>query len=326
MRRRTFIGLLGSAAAWTMAARAQQPRMPVIGFLNSQTHDEWAAMLGAFRQGLNEAGFIEGQNVTIEFRWAENQLERLPALATDLVRRNVTVIVTSAGDPPTHAAKAVTNTIPIVFIVGDDPVAAGLVASLGHPGGNLTGLTLITATLELKRLEFLLAMVPSLTEVAVLANPRSPRFKTDTNIVQTAGQSMALRTRILSVASEGEFGAAFASIRQQGMRGVLVLSDPLFFSRRDQLVALAAAHSVPAIYNVRELVVSGGLMSYGTSLPSVYRQVATLTAKVLRGVKPSDIPVEQPTKFEFVINLKTAKALGLDVPPMLLARADEVIE
>jgi putative ABC transport system substrate-binding protein len=300
--------------------------MPVVGFLNSQSRQEWRHFIAAFLQGLSEAGYVEGRNVAIEYRFAEKRFDQLPALAADLVRRQVTVIVTSGGDAAARAAKTATDAIPIVFIAGGDPVTTGFVASLARPGGNATGVTLMAATLELKRLEFLREVVPSLTTLALLANPNNPRFTEDTKTTREAAQSMGLAVHVLTARNASEFGTAFATLTQHRVDGLIALADPLYVSERDRLVALAARHAVPAIYPLREFAAAGGLVSYGTSLPVVYRQLGVIAGRILKGGKPADIPVEQPTKFELVINLKTAKTLGLTFPISLLGRADEVIE
>jgi putative tryptophan/tyrosine transport system substrate-binding protein len=327
MKRREFITLLGgAAAAWPLAASAQQPAMPVIGFLNSQSRQAWRHLTESFLQGLSEAGYVEGRNVAIEYRFAERQFDQLPALAADLVRHGVAVIVTSGGDAPARAAKAATDAIPIVFIVGGDPVATGFVESLARPGGNATGVTLFTATLELKRLEFLREMVPALSTLALLANPDNPRFADDIKNVREAAQLMAVVVQALTARNGNEMDTAFAALARRRVDGLLVMSDPVLFSERDRLVALAARHSIPAIYQNREMAAAGGLMSYGTAVSAVYHRLGAMAGRVLKGGKPADIPVEQPTKYELVINLKTAQALGLDLPPTLLARADEVIE
>jgi ABC-type uncharacterized transport system substrate-binding protein len=326
IKRRQFIRLIGGAAAWPSAARAQSAWMPVIGFLNSQSRQEWSYPTATFLQGLSEAGYLEGRNVMIEYRFAERRFDQLPALVADLVRRQVAVIVTSGGDAPARAAKAATDTIPIVFIAGGDPVTTGFVKSLARPGGNATGVTLITGTLEPKRLEFLREMVPSLSTVALLANPDNPRFADDIKTVREAAQSMGIAVHVLTGRNGSEFDSALAGVAQRRVNGLLVMSDPLMIVERDRLVAVVARQAIPAIYQNRELSAAGGLMSYGTSFLGVYRQIGLIVGKILKGGKPAEIPVEQPTKFELVINLKTARALRLEVPPTLLARADEVIE
>jgi putative ABC transport system substrate-binding protein len=327
MKRREFITLLGGAVAtWPVVAWAQQPTVPVVGFLNSQPRQDWRDLAAAFLHGLSDAGYVEGRNVAIEYRFAERRFDQLPALAADLVRRQVAVIVASGGDASARAAKTATDTIPIVFSVGGDPVATGFVASLARPGGNATGVTLMTATLELKRLEILRELVPSLSTVALLANPDNPRFADDINTVREAARAMGLQVHVLTGRNGSELDTAFATLAQRRIDGLLAVSDPLMISERDRLVALAARYTIPAIYQNRELPAAGGLMSYGTSLRGIYHQLGVIAGRILKGGKPADIPVEQPTKFELVINLKTAKALGLEVPPTLLARADEVIE
>jgi putative tryptophan/tyrosine transport system substrate-binding protein len=325
MRRREFITLIGgAAAAWPLAARAQQPAMPVVGFLHTSTAAPFLDMVGAFRKGLNEAGFIEGQNVAIEYRWAEFQYDRLPALAADLVARRVTVI-SVFGPPAALAAKAATVTIPIVFSVGVDPVDTGLVASLNRPGGNLTGVTLLTASLGAKRVGLLRELIPKADLMAVLVNTTSEGM-TQAKDVQDAARKAGLRAIVLNAATDADIDAAFATLSRQRIGGLMVGGDQFLDTRRDRIVALAARHSMPTIYHRRDFVAGGGLMSYGTSIADVYRQVGVYTGRILKGEKPADLPVLQPTKFELVINLKAANALGLTIPPGVLAIADEVIE
>jgi len=297
----------------------------VIGYLSGVSPGDSVPALTAFRQGLGEAGYAEGQSVAIEYRWAEFQYDRASALAADLVRRKVDVIVTSGGDPTAFAAKAVTSTIPIVNVFGGDPVATGLVASLARPGGNLTGFSLFTADLMPKRLELLSELVPQARMFGLLVNENThpERIIRD---VQEAARAKGVQLQILKAGAEGEFETAFASLVQSRAGALLVANDPFWFGRREQLVALAARYAVPAIYEWREFTVAGGLISYGTSRSGMYRQAGIYVGRILKGAKPSDLPVQQPTTFELVVNLKTAKALGLTVPPSILARADEVIE
>ena len=327
MRRREFITLIGgAAAAWPLAAQAQQPAMPVVGFLNAASPGPWANLVAAFRNGLKESGYVEGQTVAIEYRWAEGKYDKLPELAADLVRRGVSVIVATGGSVSVLSAKAATTTIPIVFSTGIDPVGLGLVASLNRPGGNLTGVMLLVSELGGKQLGLLREIVPTATLIAVLLNPASPAAEDELNYIQQAARNIKQEIHILHARDEREIDAAFATMIQLGAGALLVGSDPFFNSRRDQLVALAARHRIPAIYEEREYAAAGGLMSYGTSFAEGYRQVGLYTGRILKGEKPADLPIVQAAKFEMVINLKAAKSLGLTVPFGLLNAADEVIE
>jgi putative ABC transport system substrate-binding protein len=321
MRRRELLPMLGGAMTAAPAARAQQKAMPVIGFLGSTSPGPNEPALAAFRQGLSETGYVEGQNVAIEYRWADGRDDRLPALAADLVARKVDVIAATGGGASVRAAKNATSTIPIVATLGGDPVEGGLVASLARPGGNLTGINMITEELMPKRLELLSDLVPRAGVVTLLANPRAESMIRE---VQEAARAKGVRLQILKASSESEIDAAFASPSQAG--ALLVGNDPLFMSRREQLVALAARYAVPAMYEWREFVAAGGLISYGTSRTGTWRRFGNYAGKILSGAKPADLPVEQPTRFELVINLKTAKALGLTIPHSMLLLADEVIE
>jgi putative ABC transport system substrate-binding protein len=326
MKRREFITLLGGAAAWPLAARAQGP-MPVIGFLDSRPPDAMANRLGAFRRGLNEAGYVEGENVAIEYRWAENRIDRLPELATELVRRQVSVIVTSGGSPPALAAKAATLTIPVVFLVGQDPARLGLVPSLARPGGNLTGLNLFANELEAKRLELLRELVPRTARVTVVVNPTdAPNTEATLRDVTAAAQTMGLQLQVFEASTRREIDAIFASLRQERPDALFIAASAFFNIRRIQWVQLAAFHRMPAAYALREYAEAGGLMSYGPDILDAYRQLATYAGRILRGAKAADLPVAQPSKFELIINNQTARMLGIDVPQTLLARADEVIE
>jgi putative ABC transport system substrate-binding protein len=326
-RRELIAGLCGGAAAWPLAAQAQQPAMPVIGYLGSESADLFAGRLRAFHQGLSETGYVEGKNVAVEYRWAENQRDRFPGLLADLVDREVTVIVAVTGTPPALAAKAATTTIPIVFVTGGDPVALGLVTSLNRPGGNLTGVSTLTVELGPKQLEVLRELVPTATIIALLVNPTNPtNAEALSRDLQAAARTLGLQLHVLHASTERDFDAVFASLPRLRAGALVIGSDPFFNSRRQQLVTLASRHAMPTMYPFREYVTVGGLISYGNSFMDAHRRVGVYTGSLLKGQKPADLPVEQSVKAELVINLKTAKALGLDVPATLVARADEVIE
>ena len=325
MKRREFIAALGSAAAWPMVARAQRAAMPVIGYLCLGS-PSGASYLAGLRQGLNETGYIEGQNVAIEYRWAEGDYDRYPALVAELVGRQVNVILAAGTVQSALAAKAATATIPIVFANGSDPIKFGLVASLNRPGGNLTGVSFFTAILEAKRLGLLHELVPSAATVACLVNPNNPNAETQLNDIDQGARALGLRIRILNASGERDFDKIFDALDQQQTGALLVATDPAFLAGRQQITALVARHAVPAIYEWREFVEAGGLASYGTNLTDAYRQAGVYVGKILNGAKPAEIPVIQSTKFEFVINIKTAKTLGLEIPAGVSARADEVIE
>jgi ABC-type uncharacterized transport system substrate-binding protein len=327
MRRREFIGLIGGAAvAWPLAAHAQQSAMPVVGFLGTASAGPFAHLVASLRRGLQETGFVEGRNVAIEYRWAEGQYDRVPALAADLVRRQVAVIVTVGGEPSAAAAMAATATIPIVFNTGTDPVKLGLVASLARPGGNATGVNIFTTELTEKRLGLLRDLVPAAPTIAVLLNPNFPAAAANVREAEATARAIGKQVVIFNASSDAEIETAFANIVQAQCRALLVGADPFFNSRRALIVALVARHAIPAIYEWREFAEAGGLISYGTSLVEAYRQQGIYAGRVLKGEKSSELPVVQLSKFELVINLNTAKALGLAIPPGVLAIADEVIE
>jgi ABC-type uncharacterized transport system substrate-binding protein len=325
MKRREFITLLGGAAAWPLAARAQQPAMPVIGFLSPTSPEAMVPLVLALRHGLSETGYVEGRNLAIQYRWAHSQNDRLPELAADLVRHQVAVIVASFVRA-SLAAKAATSTIPIVFTTANDPVQFGLVASLNRPGGNATGISFLTAALGEKRLGLVHELVPAATGVAVLVNPNNANAEINVNNIEAAARTVGWRIELVNVASERDLESASAILTQRPAGALVVLNDPLFTDLRAEIVALAARHALPAIYGARESVEAGGLMSYGANNTDVFRQAGVYAGKILHGAKPADLPVLLPTRFELVINLKTAKALGLTVPDKLLVAADEVIE
>jgi putative tryptophan/tyrosine transport system substrate-binding protein len=323
MRRREFITLLGGAAAWPLAARAQQPKVPVIGYLYAGSAEPTAYLLAAFRKGLSETGYVEGQNVAVEYRFAQNDNDRLPELAADLLRRQVTLIVTPGSTPAAIVAKAATATIPVIFGIGNDPVQSGLVASLNQPGGNVTGVSSMNVQLGAKRLGLLHELLPGSARFAVLVNPNNP---IGTGDVQAAASAIGRRIEVLPASTNRDIDIAFASLVQKRIDALLVIPDALFTIRRLQLVGLTLRHAVPAIFPNREDASAGGLMSYGSSFTDLFRQTGIYAGRILKGEKPADVPVLRASKFEFVINLQTARTLGLEVPPTLLARADEVIE
>jgi putative ABC transport system substrate-binding protein len=326
MKRREFIALIGSAAAnWPLAAGAQQAPLPVIGFLNSGSAKGFQSLVAAFRQGLSESGYVEGQNLAIEYRWADGDYEKLPTLAADLVGRRMGAIL-AGGPPAVLAAKATTTTIPIVFTSGGNPVELGFVSSLNQPGGNVTGVSFLVNELGAKRLELLRELVPAATSVGFLANPTRPSFQSEVQNAQPAAQALGVKLTVLNASTEAEIDKAFAEFSQQRIAGLLVGSDQFFLTRLDQIVTLANRLRIATIYNLREFVLAGGLISYAPSLAEVYRQAGIYVAKILKGAKPADLPVLQPTKFDLVINLKTAKALGLSVSNQMQLLADEVIE
>jgi putative ABC transport system substrate-binding protein len=327
MRRREFITLLGGGvAAWPLAVRAQQPAMPVVGVLNGQSPDTYSHLASAFRRGLDAAGFVEGRNVAIEYRWAEGRDERLATLAADLVARRVTVLASSGGLGASLAAKSATSTIPIVFVTGSDPVKAALVASMNRPGGNATGVSFLVNQLNAKRLELTRQLVPSGATIALLGRPRNPTYETDRREIEAGAAALGQKLLILEIVDERDFESAFATAARERVGALMVHTDPFFNSHRDALVALATRHAVPAVYEVREFVAAGGLISYGTSITDAYREAGTYVGRILKGEKPADLPVVQSARFELVVNLKSAKALGIEVPDRLLALADEVIE
>ena len=326
MRRREFIGFLGFAAAWPLGAREQQPAMPVVGFLNTTSPDTYAFNAQAFREGLGTLGFVEGKTVAIEYRWASGDYSRMPALAQDLVSRNVAVIAATGDIISARAAQAATTTIPIVFTVGSDPVRYGLVKSLNSPGGNLTGMTLFSSTLMAKRMDLLAQLVPHSRVIALLMNPANSNAETDIADAQKAAGELGRQTVVVNARSEKDFNAAFAAMKEQRVDAALIASDPMLLSQRAAIATLAAQHAIPVVYWGKEFVAAGGLISYGTGITWMYHQAGVYCGRILKGAKAAELPVLQPTKFDLVINVKTAKALNLAIPPHLLATADEVIE
>jgi putative ABC transport system substrate-binding protein len=325
MKRREFIVLISGTAVLAVSARAQQPSLPVIGYLESTSQGQFADLIPAFRKGLSETGYIDGPNIRIEYRWAEGQYDRLPVLTAELVRDGATLIFTTAFISA-QAAKAVTTTVPIVFVSGPDPVQLGLVASLNRPGSNLTGVTLFTSTVGAKRLQLLRELLPSATTFAFIVNPSNTRADSDIQEMETAARALGQQIVVAKASTDRDFETAFETLAQHSIQALVVGGDPFFNSQAQQLVALASHYEIPTIYPLNEFATVGGLMSYGSSIFDAYRQAGIYAGRILKGAKPADLPVMQPTKFELVIDLKTAKALGLTVPPTLLARADEVIE
>jgi ABC-type uncharacterized transport system substrate-binding protein len=326
VRRREFLTSLAGLTTWPFGVRAEQAAIPAVGFLSSLSAAALAGPVAAFRDGLQSAGYTEGKNVEIEFRWADGRYERLPALAADLATRQVAVMVTVGGDPPAFAAKAASTTIPIVFMVGRDPVELGLVRSLNRPGGNATGINLLITEMESKRIELIQQLAPTRNVLAVLVNPKNADADVQLKAVQSAAHAFNKQIKIFNVSNEVELEKAFARFREEDIGGFILVADPFFVNRRDQIISSAAQGRFPGVYFLREFAESGGLASYGSNLVEAYRQAGVYTGKILSGSKPNDLPVVQPTKFDLVINLKTAKALGLNVPPSVLAIADEVIE
>jgi putative ABC transport system substrate-binding protein len=326
MRRRKFITLLGAAAAWPLVANAQSPPMPVIGYLSARSSEDTANLLAAFRSGLAQSGFVEGQNVAIEYRWARGQYDRLPAMASELVGRPVALLTATGGEPAAFAASAATSTIPIVFTVGGDPVKEGLVASFSRPGGNTTGITLLTDLLESKRFGLLRELVPPSSTIAVLYNPKFSAAAQMLSDVQVAANATDMKIEVLQASTDGELDAAFEAISRGHFAALATIADPFFDTRRERITALAARSAVPAMYHAREYVVAGGLMSYGTDFSEAYRQTGIYAGLILRGAKPADLPIMQATKFLMVINMKAAKALGIKISGNLLSLADEIIE
>jgi putative tryptophan/tyrosine transport system substrate-binding protein len=327
MKRREFMALMGGAAVlWPLGTRAQQPAMPVIGWLSARSPAEAASVLQAFRQGLGQVGYFEGKNVTMEYRWAEGRYDQLPALAAELVNRHVTVIAATGGEPSPLAAKAATTTIPIVCTLGGDPVETGLVASLNRPGGNLTGTTIMTLEMASKRVDLVRQVAPNAASIAMIINPRFPGASAEAREVQNAAHSLGIDINVLNASTESEIDAAFTTIVEQRNGALIIGTDPFLLGQRDQLVRLAARHMIPTMYFLREFVEAGGLMSYGPNIANGYRQAGVYTGLILNGANPAVLPIVRPTQFQIYLNLKTAKALGIQIPPLLLALADEVIE